>query len=236
MNVMERRYSVPDWSRSGIMIVFFSGFISLLILFPVTVIATKLLCASCWYGVLCGFLFMLAALICHRNGVHYRLLYACGLLLNTIGNGLSLSSLYVYESMSTDVGRNIPGLLPAASLLLIGMLLLLLFPQRKKAVVLGVSVLFFIALGACVFGILDTTVNSGVVWRFSAFALILAVMFFLTMASLSAHSEFPALRAASFASFGVYLLITSIVIAVLSEGELLDCLDIFPRRDRKNKQ
>lgn len=238
MDALERRYDQPDRSSAGVMLAFAFGLVLLMILFPVTVIGTKWLSASPWYGVLFGILLMIAAILCHRGGAAHKALYACSFLLNGIGNGLSLSSLYVYEAMSTDGERNLPGLIPAAALLLIGMLVLLLVPQRKKAVVLALSLLFLLSFGFCIFQMLHSTVESGTLWRLAVFAMILAGSFLLIMVLLSGHPERSALCAASFAGFGVYLLITAIVTAVLSEGELLDgldILDVFSGAGKKHK-
>ena len=150
--------------------------------------------------------------------------YLPALLLNAVGDGFSMSALYIHKHLDAAVQTNLPGLRPAACALLLGCLLFLLLPRRKRpaAILAGLA-----ALAALVFSF----GSNDPWWIFACFAALLAGMFLLPMGLLTGHPERGSLRYASFAGFGAFLLITVVVAFLLSEGEILDGLDagdVFP--------
>ena len=179
-----------------------------------------------WYGVIVGVALMLAAIFFHSLGKRYKGFYLVSLLLNGIGNGCSLSALYIDRSLSASVMENLPGLLPGICLLLLGALLLAALPIKKKAALWICGLLAATVIAGCCLGILKTDGQEEAHWRFAMFGALLAAMFLVPMGMISGNQERSLLRYASFAGFGAYILITLIVVLVISEGEALDGLDL----------
>lgn len=232
MRIGESFQEAPNPSRAALSFALASGLLMMVALLPFTAIGARWLSDSPWYGVLFGILLMIFAMFCHWAGAKHKALYIGSLLLNGIGNGLSLSSLYVYKSMSSAMDQNLPGLLPAMGLLVIGALLLLLSSKLKKVVAWGLSVSVLLVLGVCVYAMLSTSVEDGAFWRMSVASVILAGVFLRSIVLLYIHPERPTLRQLSVAGFAAYYLITAFVLAILTEGETIDLFDI----DLSNKK
>lgn len=179
-----------------------------------------------WYGVIVGVALMLAAVFFHSLGKRCKVSYLVSLLLNGVGNGCSLSALYLDKSLPVSVLKNLPGLLPGYCLLLLGALLLAALPIKRKTALWLCGFLAAAAIALCCLALLKTDTQKAVHWRFALFGVLLAAMFLVPMGMLSGNREGSLLRYASFAGFGAYILITLLVVLVISEGEALDGLDL----------
>ena len=201
----------------GAVVCFFSACAVLPVMLPVLELGTRLFSAWYWWGVICGGALMIGAIFCHCRGRKHSLWYLPALLLNAVGDGFSMSALYIHKHLDAAVRTNLPGLLPAACALLLGCLLFLLLSHRKRlaAILAGLA-----AVAALVFSF----GSNDPWWIFACFASLLAGVFLLPMGLLTGHPERSSLRYASFAGFGAFLLITVVVVFLLSEGEVLDGL------------
>ena len=195
-----------------------------------------------WLGIVFGVLVTLIAIIPHRLGKRNTVLYLLSTSLNAVGIGLSISAYYVVTGTPLTPEA---AFLPAAAVCLVFWLLNLLIS------VFGHKKLFLAAFGALI-GLLIVLSAGLWIFAFSAeasfrfhalapyasfccFSLILLVFFlFVTGLSLG-HPERVALRDVSFGSFGAFVVVTMVVIAIISEGDVVDGFDIADVTKKKKK-
>ncbi len=210
----------------GFAVCLFLALAMLLVMLPANAVGVRLFSHWHWYGVIFGVTLMLAAIPLHRAGKRWKPLYLLALLFNGFGNGFSLSALYIHAKLNPDILSNLPGMIPAACVLTLCVLLLWLLSERKDLAVILSAIAALAALVLCVVLMIRTSGAAAPQWRFAFFAALLAAVFLLPMGQLAARPERSVLRDSSLAGFGAFVLITLVVVLLLSEGEVLDGLDI----------
>lgn len=176
-----------------------------------------------WHGLAAGIVLMLAAIPFHCVGKKHPWGYAVSYLLNTVANGLSLSALYLTQGTETDLYRMLPAALPAAGILLLVYGMLQIFHKTKPVTV---------AVACVLNGLL--TVAFAVLWilygdllfSFGFFCSLIALFYLGVFGVTVNHDERAVLRDISFGSFGSFIILTVVVAVVLSEGDILDGLDV----------
>lgn len=212
----------------GPIVAFLLGLAMLLVMLPANAVGTPLFDPRPRNGVIAGAVLMLAAILCHRAGKQNHLLYLLALLLNGVGNGFSLSAVYIKYSLSPALAENVLGLAPGACALLLWGVLLLLLPNNK-----GIAAFLcgLVTLAAFLLSLLYLVMRSTVAepfWYFGMISLIPAAVFMVPMGRLAGHPERNTLRDTSLAGFGAFILITIVVVFLLSGGEGLDGPDFIP--------
>ena len=83
-----------------------------------------------------------------------------------------------------------------------------------------------IALGTAVFNIVQWIRAGTVCYSFGFFSTVVALMCLFAMLCISETDNSCAARYASFSSFGIFTIICIVVLTILSEGEILEGLEI----------
>ncbi len=184
-----------------------------------------------YIGIGIGIAMMIAAVFCHIFGKKRPILYLVSYLLNSLGNGLSLSAYYVYREMKVDVIELFASAIPAAACLLIVYLLLGRLGKSKKFTLViativdlslvALSVIYWIIKGVPSFG----------------FFCLLVALFYICVFGITVNNDSRAcLKDLSFGSFGIFIILTVVVIVIISEGDILDGFDLDFRSGDKKKQ
>jgi len=186
-----------------------------------------------WLGIIVGIPLMIAAIPLHRFGKKQKLLYFLSYLFNTIGCGFSASAYYITAKINADIGE-----LFAAALIAI------IFLFACAAVFFFTSKYF---TAACiVFCVLDSLLAAFAVYGwvtegnafFSFLFFSCHVAFFYVFAIQTTAKEYETceiMRTISLHSFGIFILVTVIVILIISEGDGLDGFDLGDIGSGKSK-
>ncbi len=183
-------------------------------------------------AVVFGGLLMLCAIPLHIAGKYWLPSYAIGIAVNMLGSAFYISAYYTsVGARPTALSLLLAGLVPILYLVVLH-LFVYLFPNNHKTFcVLGTLLAL---LGILVYVVL-WIVTGKESCSFGFFSMI--ICFTMTLAlSYTLHKEGPwVLRYASFAGFGYFSLIAIIALAILSEGGLLEDLDLKIDWNRKKK-
>ena len=216
---MDPFYFLQNRGRS--LYVFLFAVAALVCFVPATCVATALF--SRWSGLIAGGCLMLLAIPAHRLGKYHKIGYAIAYLLNTLGNGCSVSALYSLKGVSLSPSYMWRAILPAVAVLLIACIVLLILPQIKRAFVTVTCV--SCVLAAIVLFVLWATEYS-YVFGYAAFALLVAFYYLCVMEITVGHTERSCLRDISFGGFGSFVILTVVVLIILSDGDVLDGLEL----------
>ena len=185
-----------------------------------------------WYGLIVGVLLMLSAIPFHIFGKKNKIGYYISFFLNTVGSGFSASAYYVRMDVSINLYRMVLSAVPAIAILLLVYIMFQTFRKTKK-ITLGIGTtvnLLFLVSSA----VLWVMYNAGF-FSFCFFCLLISLFYLCVFGITLNHEERFVLRDISFGSFGSFIIITVVVICILSEGEILESLDIDLGRKRKRK-
>ncbi|WP_167958089.1 hypothetical protein [Anaerosporobacter faecicola] len=204
----------------------FFGILSWVLVALSTYVFTNVL--TNWYGLLAGFVLMLVALSFHiigrKKNSKFYVLCTC---INQVATGLSLSAYYTYNNHTLSLTT-----LCITFLCYLFLCLLLCYcidrVHSKKRAGLLCGFVFGLLYALSVYG----WVNVGSTYSFYFFTLTILLLYVL-LALKTFHTSRNYLADLSFASFGIYLLITYIVIVLLSEGDGLDLIDLSDSRKKQ---
>lgn len=166
--------------------------------------------------------FMIGAVICHKVTKGRTPGYIISYFLNAFGSGCALGALLETKSIF-PAPELILVLLPAAAMGIVMCLLLSVFADSRRPAITAISCLLTLALIGI--GIYIWICKSPAV----GCALLFSGLFFLPFpVGCSSALEKPEqkYRYLSFSGFGAFILIALVVIAILSEGEILDAFDL----------
>lgn len=218
---------VYDGARDTVHRNLFTSVLCMLGAYAVFVISTFIYCSvmTSWRGIEVGIVLSLLAIIPHCLGKKYRILYFVSMIMNTVGSGFSVSAIG-YE-VSPKLGELITYYLPSVIFtLIICSVLFILSCSSENATAYG-------SIGAIAAGVIFSVVmlilwirNGGFLFGFSFFTSVFTAILTTALALSLDGEAFVAPKYISFGSFGVFIIITVIVLLVLSDGELLDGLDI----------
>lgn len=202
-------------------VVFLFGLISLGVLIISTLITSVFV--EKWYGVIIGIVLMLVAIPFHISGKKHPFAYIISFLLNSVGNGFSVSALYTSGDIKSNILTLFIAVIPSVAILLLVYLMLAIFSKSKKATISIACVLnAVLTVALTVFWI-----KYGLVlYSFGFFASLISFFFLCVYGITVNHEERPLLRDISFGGFGSFIIITVVVLFILSEGDIIDGLDV----------
>lgn len=203
--------------KSKIFTVLLSFFISL----GIFIVSARVAVAVCeeWHGLFIGVVLMLLAIPLHLLGRKRTFFYLFSLLLNFIGCGFSVSAYYLMEGLSLDLWMLIIGAIPACLVVVFIYLVLQIIPNVKKTTLTIATAANIILLAVMVIFWIQT---NQVFFSFSFFCLLISLFFICVSALTVNRKKRPVLRDISYGGFGVFIIMTVIVITILTEGDALE--------------
>ncbi|MBE6542801.1 MAG: hypothetical protein E7675_00220 [Ruminococcaceae bacterium] len=181
-----------------------------------------------------GALMSILAIIPHYFGKRNRAFYVVSFIMNIIGAGSAASALIkeTLPALHELIGYCVPSFV---FLFVIGAIMFIFtcFSEDARA---------YASVGAMILGIVFAVVmlvmwikNGGFLWSFGFFTSVITAFLTVAMALSLDGNEFLAMKHTSMGSFGGFLIVFIVVLFVLSEGEILDSLDIDLPGGKKNK-
>ena len=187
-----------------------------------------------WIGIIIGVIMMVAAIPLHRFGKKQNLLYFLSFLFNSVGCGFSASAYYITQKINAELGELFAAAL-IAIILLFACAAVLFFTSKMFT---EVSVVFLILDSlVAAFAVAGWVTEGDAFFSFLFFSCLVA--FFYIFAMKKAAKEYETceiMRTISFHSFGIFILVTVIVILILSEGDGLDGFDLGDTGSGKSKK
>ena len=174
-----------------------------------------------WYGLIVGVLLMTAAIPLHGLGKRNKLTYLLAICLNSVGAGFSASAYYIQRGVSVELRGMIISAGSAFALLFLVYIVLQISPKTKKVTVCAAVILTLVRLVAVL--VMWIRGDAGY-YSFCFFCLLISLFYLCVLGVTVNHDERSLLRDISFGNFGLYIMITVVVIFILSEGEILDGL------------
>ena len=180
-------------------------------------------------GIVIGVAMMIVALLCHNISKLFRsvprkskLPYFISFLLNTVACGFSASAYYTVLEINAGVGELFAAALIAA--LLLAVCAAVYCFVSAHTVLCIVFCLLDIALGA--FAVYGWVTAENAFFSFLFFSCIVAFFYiFAIKTAAKKYMRAPLVQTVSLHSFGIFILITFVVLIVLSEGDALDGFD-----------
>ena len=204
---MERPYKIPIFLVSVMEMIFLALFTNLLGGY----IETNIL------FLIIGIAFMLLAIPLHILGKYFKPTYIFSILFNTLGSAWFCAMYYTETECAVSLSELFISLIPAGIVLLLSLILLFILPKLVIAM-LGINLVISIV---CIVQWIHYPADC--VHSFAFFASIITFMCICAMIALVySEEDGSALRYASFAAFGIFLVIAFVVLIILSEGEILD--------------
>lgn len=181
-----------------------------------------------WFGIIAGVIMMIAAIPIHNIAKKQKFFYFVTYLLNTVGCGFSVSAYYLFEGTTADLGEFFASTLPLVLLLLICAVVFVLVNKRNKRICTLFCVLD-VVLAA--FAIYFWVTDGASFWSFLFYSAVMSFFYIIALKVVDNDEEFfgtkgSFFRTVSFFSFGIFIIVTIIVAAVLSEGEIFDGFDV----------
>lgn len=217
-------------TKAKAFIIFIFSAISLGVFILSTLISVNLF--SKWYGIIASVILMVLAIPFHIAGRKFNVLYLIGFFINSIANGCSVSAYYVTKNISFTLYELLISALPALVILLLVYLSLQIYSKTKRfSISISIALISILMIITIIFWIK----TNSVFFSFGFFSLLIA-LFYLGVFGISInHDERAVIRDVSYGSFGSFVMLTVIVIVILSEGCVLDGLDIGGEGKPKNK-
>lgn len=211
-------------------VVFFFSLLSLGLLI-VSTLAGSSLCRE-WYGLIVGILLMLLAIPFHWRAKKNEIGYLISFLLNSVGSGFSVSAYYSSQNIPPEWHSMLLSAVFATGVLFLVYVMLQGFGKTKKVTVTVAVLLNLLLLIAAAVLWIGT---GSVFFSFGFFSLWISLFYLCVFGITVGHDERSVLRDVSFGSFGSFIILTVVVIFILSEGDILDGLDLDIGGNGKNK-
>lgn len=176
-----------------------------------------------YVGIICSIVLMIAAIPVHILGKKNNRFYLLSFLLNSVANGLSVSTYYLVKNKELELPDMLCAAVPATLILFVVYAVLSLFGKSKKitliiAGIINVALSVTLAFLWIFYGY--------ALWSFAFFCSMISFFYLLVFAFTVGHNERSTLRDISFGSFGAFIVISLVVIFILSEGDIIDGLDL----------
>lgn len=182
--------------------------------------------------IIAGIWLMLFAIPFHWFGKKFPAFYLASVALNAIAAGFSVSEYFIHIETKPEIAHLLVGALPAVAILLAVYLMLQVFSKTKKITVTVACILnALITVGLTVLWI----INGHTIFSFGFFCSLISFFFLCVFGITINHDERSVLRDISFGGFGSFIIVTVVVIFILSEGEILDGMDVLDIGDGKKK-
>ena len=176
-----------------------------------------------WYGLVIGIVMMIIAIPFHCKGKKVLWGYLASFIINSIASGFIVSAYYLKNQTVLNIYELLIGAIPAAAIVFLVYLMLQSFNKTKKVTItVAVIINAILTITAMVFWIM----HGNVVFSFGFFCSLISFFYLCVFGITINHNERSVFRDISFGSFGSFIIISVVVIFILSEGEILDGLDI----------
>lgn len=194
----------------------FLFFIICLGIFIVSTHFAVIICSK-WIGLLIGMAFMLLAIPMHILAKERPFLYVFSILSNSIGSGFSVSAYYLTKGISLNIFTMI--YVSILAVVILGIVFLLLCRFTKKITFITAAIINILLL---IITLIYWIKTGELFFSFGFFSLLMVSLFIYVFFVTIDKIDQNVLRAISFGSFGAYIVLTIIVIAILTEGDILD--------------
>ncbi len=203
-----------------------------MVLFVLSSVVAMKACEE-WNGLFVGAVLLISAIPFHIWGKKSGICYIISFLLNSIGNGFSVSAYYIVKNVSVSLHEMFISSVFAVSILLLVYLMLQAFSKTKKVTITVVAIINGLMIIVAI--VLWITVDAGF-FSFGFFSLLISSFFLCVFGITVNHDKRPVLRDISFGSFGTLIILTVVVVTILSEGEMLEAFDFdIPKKNKKSK-
>lgn len=173
-------------------------------------------------GVVLGLVVMVAAIPWHILGKRWKPMYVLSISFNVIGTALAISDYYNYIHATPDWRAFLTAAaVPMAFLLLVTLSVRLFYNHSERVCTLALGLNLLLGIAYIVFWI----IQGGVFFSFGYFMMTVAFMYTVALLFFLQEDRSSMMRYASFAGFGYLIVIAVVVIAIISEGGILDGLD-----------
>lgn len=176
-----------------------------------------------WYGLAIGIVMMIIAIPFHCKGKKVLWGYLASFIINSVASGFIVSAYYLKNQTVLNIYELLIGAIPAAAIVFLVYLMLQSFNKTKKVTItVAVIINAILTISAMFFWIM----HGNVVFSFGFFCSLISFFYLCVFGITINHDERSVFRDISFGSFGSLIIISVVVIFILSEGEILDGLDI----------
>lgn len=176
-----------------------------------------------WYGLAIGIVMTVIAIPFHCKGKKTLWGYLASFIINSLASGFVVSAYYLKAEIVLDVYSMIVGAIPAAAIVFVTFLILQSFSKTKKVTV-TVAVILNIIL--TVTEMVLWIRHGDVVFSFGFFCSLISFFYLCVYAVTINHDERSVFRDVSFGGFGAFIIIAVVVLFILSEGEILEGMDV----------
>lgn len=199
-------------------------------------ISTMLSCyvMTKWYGIIVAVLLMIAAIPFHCIGKKAKWGYIVSFVLNSIANGFSLSAVYIKNGYEPKLHSMLSAIIPSAVILLFVCLMMQFFGKSKKVTVTFACIADIIMMMVCIMRWI--TKDNDVFDSFAFFSLLITLFYLCVFGFAVNHEKRRTLRYISFGSFGAFIILTLVVAFIVSEGDVLDGIEILADTDARGKK
>ncbi len=215
-------------TKSKAFVIFLFSLSSIAIFIISTFFAT-LVCKS-FFGILIGLILMISAIPIHCQGKKHKSAYLLSFLINSLANGFSVSAYYILANIPLNLCDMLLSTIPPISVLLFTYLAIQILKKSKKAIVTISSIVNVILLITL---IVLWIMYGQLIFSFGFFCSLISIFYLCVFGTAINHENRNVFRFISFGSFGLFIIITFIVVFILSEGEILEGADFSLSDDDK---
>lgn len=190
-------------------------------LFVVSTLFATIVCEK-GYGLIVGVVLMVLAVPFHILGKKTQVGYLISFGINSVANGFSASAYYLIKGITIDLNSVFFAIISAVAVLFLVYLMLQVWAKTKRVTV---TVAVIVNMLLMVAEIVLWVMYGNAIYSFGFFSLLISLFYLCVFGITINHDERPVLRDVSFGSFGSFIILTVVVIAILSEGDILDGLD-----------
>ena len=181
------------------------------------------ICQRWWYGLVIGIVMLLIAIPFHCKGKKKPWGYLASFVINSTASGFIVSAYYLKNEMILDLYNLLFGAVPAAAIIFLVYLMLQSFNKTKKVTIIVAAIInAVLTILATVFWIMC----GNVVFSFCFFCCLIGFFYLCVFGITVNHDERSVFRDISFGSFGSLIIISVVVVFIISEGEILDGVDL----------
>ncbi len=208
-------------TKAKAVIVFVFSLSSLGLFIISSLLATRM-CQK-WYGLAIGIGMMIIAIPFHCIGKKKLWGYPASFVLNSIGSGFIVSAYYVKFEKVLEIYDLFIAAISAAAIIFLVYLMLQTFNKTKGVTVtVAVIVNLILTIVATVLWIR----YGEVIYSFAFYCSLISLFHLCVFGVTINHDERSVFRDISFGSFGSIIIIAVVVVFILSEGDILDGVDL----------
>ena len=195
--------------------------LSSIALFIISCFSAVLICNN-FSGIVIGIILMICAIPLHCSGKKHNIYYLISFLLNSIANGFTASAYYITAKISFNIIEILIAIIPGVIILTFVYLMIQVFNKSKRPVLIFASIINVILL--ITFIALWITLNK-LMFSFAFFCSLISIFYLCVFGTVINHNNRNVFRFISFGSFGLFIMISFVVLLIISEGEILDGAD-----------